>query len=58
MAEKVEKVETAIKLHLYIQGIVLTKEQAHMLVDIITQNATKAGVPMTYQIYDVDINKE
>lgn len=47
--------ETAIKMHLYIQGADFNAEQADALLKIITQQATKAGIPMTFQIHEVEV---
>lgn len=47
--------ETAIKMHLYVQGAEFTAEQADALLKIITQQATKAGIPMTFQIHEVEV---
>jgi hypothetical protein len=50
--------ETAIKMHLYIQGADFNAEQADALLKIITQQATKAGIPMTFQIYEVEVTDD
>jgi hypothetical protein len=47
--------ETAIKMHLYVQGVELTPIQADQLLKIITENANKAGIPMSFQIHEVEI---
>jgi hypothetical protein len=47
--------ETAIKMHLYIQGASLTAENADALLKIITSKATEAGIPMTFQIHEVEV---
>lgn len=46
--------ETMIKVHLYIQSEI-TEENAHALLRIITQKATEAGIPMTFQIHEVEV---
>jgi hypothetical protein len=47
--------ETAIKLHLYVQGAELNENQVHQLLSIITAQAAKAGIPMTFQIHEVEV---
>lgn len=47
--------ETAIKMHLYIQGAELTDKEAHAILSIITSRATEAGIPMTFQIHEVEV---
>lgn len=46
--------ETAIKMHLYIQSEI-TEDNAHALLRIITQKATEAGIPMSFQIHEVEV---
>lgn len=46
--------ETAIKMHLYLPADI-TEDQAHALLKIITEQATKVGIPMTYQIHEVEV---
>jgi len=50
--------ETAIKMHLYVQGANLTAEQADILLKIITNKATEAGIPMTFQIHEVEVTDD
>ena len=50
--------ETAIKMHLYIQGANFTAVEADALLKIITQQATKAGIPMTFQIHEVEVTDD
>jgi hypothetical protein len=45
--------ETAIKMHLYINGVSLDEKQAFDLLTIITTQAAKAGIPMSFQIHEV-----
>jgi hypothetical protein len=47
--------ETAIKMHLYIEGVELTEKQAHQLLTIITERAVEAGVKMSFQIHEVEV---
>jgi hypothetical protein len=47
--------ETAIKMHLYIQGAELTALEADTILKIITKKATEAGIPMTFQIHEVEV---
>jgi hypothetical protein len=47
--------ETSIKMHLYIQGIELDERQAHKLLTLLTEQAAKAGVPMSFQIHEVEV---
>jgi hypothetical protein len=47
--------ETAIKMHLYIQGAELTELEVDTLLKIITTKATEAGIPMTFQIHEVEV---
>jgi hypothetical protein len=49
--------ETAIKMHLYIQSE-LTEDNAHALLRIITQKATEAGIPMTFQIHEIEVTDD
>ena len=50
--------ETAIKMHLYIQGAELTELEADTILKIITTKATEAGIPMTFQIHEVTVSKD
>jgi hypothetical protein len=50
--------ETAIKMHLYIQGAELTELEVDTLLKIITTKATEAGIPMTFQIHEVVVSKD
>ena len=50
--------ETAIKMHLYIQGAELTQLDADTLLKIITNKATEAGIPMTFQIHEVEVTDD
>jgi hypothetical protein len=47
--------ETAIKMHLYIQGAELTELEADTILKIITKKATEAGIPMSFQIHEVEV---
>jgi hypothetical protein len=47
--------ETAIKMHLYINGVALDEKQAFDLLTIITTQAAKAGIPMSFQIHEVEV---
>ena len=47
--------ETSIKMHLYIQGAELTELEADVILKIITSKATEAGIPMTFQIHEVEV---
>ena len=47
--------ETAIKMHLYVSGVELTERQAFQLLSIIADQAAKAGIPMSFQIHEVEI---
>jgi hypothetical protein len=50
--------ETAIKMHLYIQGAEFTELQVDALLKIITSKATEAGIPMTFQIHEVEVSND
>lgn len=50
--------ETAVKMHLYFQGAELTEMEVHTLLSIITKKATEAGIPMTFQIHEVEVIKD
>jgi hypothetical protein len=47
--------ETAIKMHLYVSGVELTEKQAFQLLTIITDQAAKAGIAMSFQIHEVEV---
>jgi hypothetical protein len=47
--------ETAIKMHLYINGVALTEKQAFNLLTIVTTQASKAGIAMSFQIHEVEV---
>jgi hypothetical protein len=47
--------ETAIKMHLYINGVELTEKQAFDLLTIVTTQASKAGIAMSFQIHEVEV---
>jgi hypothetical protein len=50
--------ETAIKMHLYINGVGLDERQAFDLLTIITTQAAKAGIPMSFQIHEVTVSED
>lgn len=47
--------ETRAKLDLYFQGQELDIVEVHQLLRIITQRATEAGIPMTFDLYEVEV---
>lgn len=49
--------ETTIKMHLYIQSEI-TEDNANALLRIITQKASEAGIPMTFQIHEVEVTDD
>lgn len=49
--------ETTIKMHLHIQSEI-TEDNANALLRIITQKASEAGIPMTFQIHEVEVTDD
>lgn len=49
--------ETAIKMHLYIDGVELTEKQAHQLLTIIADRAVDAGIKMSFTIHEVEVQE-
>ena len=47
--------ETAIKMDLYINGVELNEKQAFELLSIITNQAAKAGIPMSFKINKIEV---
>jgi hypothetical protein len=47
--------ETSIKMHLYITGVELDEKQAFKLLTLLTEQAAKAGIPMSFQIHEVEV---
>lgn len=50
--------ETRAKLDLYFQGQELSMEDVNTLLRVITTKATEAGIPMTFQLYEVEITQD
>lgn len=49
--------ETAVKMHLYFEGMELTQEEAHTIMTIIAKKATEAGIPMSFTIHEVEVQE-
>jgi hypothetical protein len=47
--------QTKVKMHLYFQGVELSESDVDTLLKIITTKATEAGIPMSFQIHEVEI---